>query len=504
MTSLTSLFEAGTHRRRPTRTHAPSRLDRLDAGWGRPRSGLGTGTATAHSWRTIFPRYRALAVAREGAVSALAGSLTFAAGHPAPQATAWTVAVAVLVPLALAAAGAYRWRTLGEGQIERHSLLRGGLWLGAALVVIGYLGIVAVPPTLVVLALPLALVGAATGRALARRGVVTRRLDGEGLVRTLVLGAPEPAREVIELARRVRSAGYEVVGVCTDDSDDVDVSGAPVLGGTGAVRAVVTEHEIDVVMLVGSRSQTTAREVGWELDGTRASLVLVPSVAEVASSRVRVRPVGDLWSLQLDVALRRRRALGKEVFDRLVGGLLLVLGGIVILPAMLAVKVTSPGPALYRSIRVGLDGTPFVMWKIRSMYADADARRAELLDRDEGNGLLFKMRSDPRITPVGRVLRRLSIDELPQLLNVVKGEMSIVGPRPALAEETACYVGDEMRRLVVKPGLTGLWQVSGRSDLSREESIRLDLRYVDNRSPGLDVAILGRTAGAVLGGRGAY
>jgi lipopolysaccharide/colanic/teichoic acid biosynthesis glycosyltransferase len=114
------------------------------------------------------------------------------------------------------------------------------------------------------------------------------------------------------------------------------------------------------------------------------------------------------------------------------------------------------------------------------------------------------MRSDPRITPVGRVLRRLSIDELPQLLNVVKGEMSIVGPRPALAEETACYVGDEMRRLVVKPGLTGLWQVSGRSDLSREESIRLDLRYVDNRSPGLDVAILGRTAGAVLGGRGAY
>jgi exopolysaccharide biosynthesis polyprenyl glycosylphosphotransferase len=323
-------------------------------------------------------------------------------------------------------------------------------------------------------------------------------------MRTLVVGAPDLAREVVELARRVPGAGYDVVGICTESTTGTDVAGLPVLGGPGAVRAVVTEHDVDVVMLVGSRSQLAAREVSWALDGTPAALVLVPAVAEIASSRVRVRPVDDLWSLQLDVALRPRRPLGKEVFDRVAGALLLVLAATVIVPAMLAVRLTSPGPALYRSMRVGLDGTPFVMWKIRSMYLDADEQREELREQSDGNGLLFKMRTDPRVTPVGRVLRRLSIDELPQLLNVVKGEMSLVGPRPALAEETALYVGHETRRLVVKPGLTGLWQVSGRSDLGREESMRLDLRYVDNRSAGLDAAILGRTAGAVLGGRGAY
>ena len=169
-------------------------------------------------------------------------------------------------------------------------------------------------------------------------------------------------------------------------------------------------------------------------------------------------------------------------------------------------RLDSPGPAFYRQVRVGRGGEPFTLWKLRSMYVDADARRAALVSvgGDAGNEVLFKDRADPRITRVGHWIRRLSIDELPQLINVVTGEMSLVGPRPALPEEVAAYETEARRRLLVKPGLTGLWQVSGRSDLSWESTVALDRHYVENQGGGMDVRILARTVQAVLGGRGAY
>jgi len=169
-----------------------------------------------------------------------------------------------------------------------------------------------------------------------------------------------------------------------------------------------------------------------------------------------------------------------------------------------AVRLTSSGPAFYRQTRVGVDGVPFTMWKIRSMYVDAEVRKDALLTLNDRDGLMFKMHDDPRITPVGRLLRRYSIDELPQLWNVVRGDMSIVGPRPPLPAEVDEYHDAVNRRLRVRPGLTGLWQVSGRADLPWDESVKLDLRYVDNWSLAMDLMILWKTGRAVIGGNGAY
>jgi exopolysaccharide biosynthesis polyprenyl glycosylphosphotransferase len=508
MTSLTNLFDAGLRgkrgavdtRRVGVRPTSTTRRGRVSS---RPATGVIEDIRP--TWRSLFPSFRARILLRETLIAALAGMLALTAGVDG-AAIGWIVAFAVMFPLTAAAYGAYRWRVLGEGPIERRALFLTAPTVTGLLSFVGYLGLVAVPPVVVVGAVPLAL-GAIVGtRVLTRLSLVRRRRDGLARVRALVVGTPALSRSLVEQVRTAPGTGYEVVGWCPVDGrfangpDDVAA-----LGSLGALSAIVAEHEVDVVLLAGTGEEAdTARELSWALTGSRASLVVVPAITEIANSRVRVRPVADLWSVQLDVASRPARHLGKDLFDVVVGSLLLVFAGLVVVPAMIAVRLTSPGKALYKQTRVGKDQRPFTMWKVRSMYVDADARRAALMEQTNGNGLLFKMRDDPRITPVGKWLRRLSIDELPQLVNVVRGEMSIVGPRPALLEETEQYVGKERRRLVVKPGLTGLWQVSGRSDLSRDESMRLDLRYVDNISVAMDAAILSRTARAVLGADGAY
>jgi exopolysaccharide biosynthesis polyprenyl glycosylphosphotransferase len=194
----------------------------------------------------------------------------------------------------------------------------------------------------------------------------------------------------------------------------------------------------------------------------------------------------------------------KGAVDRCIAALAIVLLAPVLAAIAMAVRLTSDGPALYRQERVGANGRTFTMLKFRSMVVDADRRLADLQGENISDGLLFKLRNDPRVTPVGRWLRRLSLDELPQLFNVIGGSMSLVGPRPPLPAEVARYEGSVSRRLLVKPGLTGLWQISGRSDLPWEEAVRLDLRYVENWSLTLDALILCRTTSAVLFSRGAY
>jgi exopolysaccharide biosynthesis polyprenyl glycosylphosphotransferase len=460
--------------------------------------------ASAEPWRALFPAFRATAAVREVALSAAAGALVLVTDPTSP---AWALVPAVALPVAVAAAGGYRWRTLGEGRAEQRLVLRAGAAVAALLVVLGYLGIVAVPVMLAAVAVPAAVAGLALGRWFARRGVVQRRAAGSARFRTFVLGPASAVRELMEHVAQAPGAGYEVIG-WSGSLDGPAPGGVPAFGpvsGAERVAELVAEHAIDVVLQVGLREPTTTRRISWALEGTAASLVVVPGLAEIGSARVQVRPTDDLWTVQLDVAARPDRVPGKGLVDRVLGAALLSVAAFILVPVMLAVRLTSPGSALYKQQRIGRDGVPFTMWKVRSMYVDADARRDALLrERGDGNGLLFKMKADPRITPIGRVLRRLSIDELPQLFNVVRGEMSIVGPRPALAEETSQYEGDEPRRLAVKPGLTGLWQVSGRSDLTREQSMRLDLRYVDNVSLSLDASILARTFGAVSRGMGAY
>jgi lipopolysaccharide/colanic/teichoic acid biosynthesis glycosyltransferase len=194
----------------------------------------------------------------------------------------------------------------------------------------------------------------------------------------------------------------------------------------------------------------------------------------------------------------------KGLFDKIVATVALIVFGPVLALITLAIVLHDGGPALFTQTRVGQDGKPFTVLKFRTMVPDAELRKEALLAQNEGDGVLFKLRQDPRITAVGRFLRRTSLDELPQLLNVMLGDMSLVGPRPALPAEVAQYRGNVSRRLEVKPGMTGLWQIGGRSDLSHEDAVRLDLRYVDCWTLALDLRILWKTGAAVTNGRGAY
>jgi exopolysaccharide biosynthesis polyprenyl glycosylphosphotransferase len=245
--------------------------------------------------------------------------------------------------------------------------------------------------------------------------------------------------------------------------------------------------------------------LAWELEPTGADLMVAPSLVEVAGPRLSIRPVSGLPLLQVEQPqFAGGRRIVKSTFDRTVALCALVLLSPLLAGISLAVRLTSRGPAFFTQQRIGRDGAPFTMVKFRSMVVDAEAQREHLIAHSDRDGLMFKMHADPRITKVGGWLRRYSLDELPQLFNVLGGSMSLVGPRPPLPEEVERYGDDVRRRLLVKPGVTGLWQVSGRADLSWEESVRLDLRYVDNWSLAADLLILWKTARAVVRGSGAY
>jgi exopolysaccharide biosynthesis polyprenyl glycosylphosphotransferase len=271
--------------------------------------------------------------------------------------------------------------------------------------------------------------------------------------------------------------------------------------------AAVDRHAVDVVAVASDPELAgqSLRRLSWALEQRGVELVVSPGIIEVAGPRISVRPVAGLSLLHLErPSVSGGPHLLKSVFDRVVALVLVLVAAPLLIGLALAVRLSSPGPVLFRQRRVGRAGEEFNMLKFRSMYVDAEQRLGDLHALSDGNQILFKMRDDPRVTRLGRILRRFSLDELPQLLNVLRGEMSLVGPRPPLPQEVALYAADDTRRMLVKPGLTGLWQVSGRSDLSWEESVRLDLRYVDNWSMTLDLLILWKTARAVLRGSGAY
>jgi exopolysaccharide biosynthesis polyprenyl glycosylphosphotransferase len=313
---------------------------------------------------------------------------------------------------------------------------------------------------------------------------------------------------VIEKLRQEPQHGLHAVAACVPQAS-VQVShihDVPVVGDPDRIIDAVDTVGVHVVAVAShpDLAGQSLRRLSWALEERGVELVVSPGIVEVAGPRLSIRPVAGLSLLHLErPTFGGSRRFLKTVFDRLLGALLLVLALPLVAGIALAVRLSGPGPVLFRQVRVGVDGRRFTMLKFRSMVHDAEHRRTALSDLDEGNGMLFKIHQDPRVTPVGALLRRFSLDELPQLFNVLRGDMSLVGPRPPLPEEVAGYDGDAVRRLRVRPGMTGLWQVSGRSDLSWEESLRLDLRYVDNWSFALDLSILWRTWRAVIRGSGA-
>jgi exopolysaccharide biosynthesis polyprenyl glycosylphosphotransferase len=280
-----------------------------------------------------------------------------------------------------------------------------------------------------------------------------------------------------------------------------------VRGGLDEVVRVLDEVGADAVV-VASASETAGkyvRDLSWRLEGTNIDVLVVPGLVEVAPNRLQVRPTTSVPLLQIrEPEFRGHRRLIKGILDRAAAAVLLFAGAPLLLAVVVAIRVTTPGPAVYRHRRIGKRGRPFDLLKFRSMVVGADQKIDELRVANEGNAVQFKLRRDPRVTPMGRFLRKSSLDELPQLINVLKGEMSFVGPRPHVDKEVEQYGPDMHRRLLVKPGITGLWQVSGRSDLSWEEAVELDIRYVENWSLGLDLAILLRTIRVVLRSSGAY
>ncbi|NKS79398.1 exopolysaccharide biosynthesis polyprenyl glycosylphosphotransferase, partial [Rhodococcus hoagii] len=263
----------------------------------------------------------------------------------------------------------------------------------------------------------------------------------------------------------------------------------------------------DTVVVTAPNSWDTRgiRSLVWELEPHDVDLVVAPGVVGRGGTAAGDATVAGFPLIHVEKPnYHGAKRFGKSAFDFCFSLFALVLVSPVMLMIAIAVKATSKGPVLYRSERIGLDGKPFQMLKFRTMVDGADKQVAALLGENEGAGVLFKMKHDPRITPVGRFLRKFSLDELPQFLNVLRREMSVVGPRPPLRREVDAYDGEVRRRLLVKPGLTGLWQVSGRSDLSWDETVRLDLSYVENWSMMQDILIVGKTVRAVAAGSGAY
>ncbi|UMG91528.1 sugar transferase [Nocardioides sp. TF02-7] len=315
-------------------------------------------------------------------------------------------------------------------------------------------------------------------------------------VRLVVAGAGPAVSAAIGELERAGGAPTTVVGTHLLDEHPL-----------AALPATAALHDADGVLVLpgpGAGPRDLQR-LGWQLAPTRVDLYVDTALRGVAPSRTALTRAGRMRMVRVgSVPSRSAARVAKDAADRLVAALALLALLPLLAALMLAVRRDSPGPALYRQVRIGRDGRPFTMLKLRTMRTAAEEEVDDLAERNEGAGLLFKIRADPRVTRLGGVLRRYSLDELPQLVNIVRGEMSLVGPRPALPQEVAQYDADALRRLAVKPGLTGLWQVSGRSDLDWDESVQLDLAYVDNWSPALDLRIVLRTFGAVLSHRGAY
>jgi exopolysaccharide biosynthesis polyprenyl glycosylphosphotransferase len=348
-------------------------------------------------------------------------------------------------------------------------------------------------------------------RWLSRRWLVRQRAQGRYCSRTIVVGSRDDVEYAIRTLGGDGKLGYTVVGtaVLDDDTDSLRIDGQSyaVVRGADAVPRAATGLRADTIIVAGQPvgDPSYIKRLAWELEGTAAELVLSSRIADVAGPRMSLRPVEGMPLIHVRIPSFEGGAhLVKRALDIVVSGIALLFFAPIAFVIAMAIKVDDPGPAFFHQERVGRDGRTFKMVKFRSMRVNAEAELAKLLEANEGAGPLFKMKDDPRVTRIGAFLRKFSIDEVPQFWNVLRGDMSVVGPRPPLPSEVTAYDGTVFRRLYIKPGITGPWQVGGRSDLSWEESVRLDLRYVENWSVLSDIVLMWRTAKVMIKPEGAY
>ena len=465
---------------------------------------------------------RALLVTDTTAVlSAVSAALLLRFGVPNPEAyhSEHYIGISLFIVIAwLAALSANNSRSnriIGSGAEEYRRVWLGTIWVFGGVAIVSMLFKLEIARGYLMIALPTGLALLMGSRWIARHLITRERQKyGHCVTRVLVVGSPSTAIHLATALAREPGYGYQVAGICVHEasaSKTVDVPGTgavPVFGPAVCVtEAVLATKSQAVAVAPSERLQGSGmRELSWELEKLNIDLLVAPGVIDVAGPRLHMRPVAGLPLIHVEKPqYHGAKRFQKRAYDVTFSSLVLTLGSPLLLAIALAVKLSSKGPVFYRQERIGIDGKPFEMIKFRTMVDGADQMLDEVINlNDFLGGVLFKVRNDPRVTPVGRLIRKYSLDELPQFLNVLRGDMSVVGPRPPLASETEAYDANVRRRLLVRPGITGLWQVSGRSDLSWDDSVRLDLYYVENWSMMADLLISVKTAKAVFRHSGAY
>lgn len=417
----------------------------------------------------------------------------------------------ILVAMWLAALSIFQTRSprvLGAGLDEYRRVMSATFWVFGFVAIAALLLKVEPSRGYLAVALPAGTVGLLLGRWLWRRHMARLRNTGQCLNPLVVIGDRDAVVALVDDLVRNSDHFYDVIGVGIYDhaqEDTLDVAGTQIriLGDENQALAALPQSGANTVALTGMErfGSRGIRNLLWELESHDIDLIVSPT-----STRLMMHPVPGYALLHVERPhYQEAKRFHKRAFDVCFATAALAVAMPVLILASIAIKLTSRGPVFYAAERVGLDGEPFTMLKLRTMVNNADALLDDLAHQNESHGgVLFKMREDPRITPVGKVLRRFSVDEIPQFINVLRGEMSVVGPRPPLQREVSTYNGEIRRRLLVRPGVTGLWQVSGRSDLTWDQSVRLDLSYVESWSMGTDVVLILKTVRAVLGRGGAY
>jgi exopolysaccharide biosynthesis polyprenyl glycosylphosphotransferase len=418
----------------------------------------------------------------------------------------------VLVPAWIAAlviARAYEMRFMGTGADEFKRVSSGSLRLMALVAVIAYTFKLDLARGYVAVALPVGTLMLMLGRYAQRRWLHAQRRRGNYLRRVIIVGGVDGVHDLASQLAVYPYVGYTLVGACLPTpSEAFALPEVPVLGSLTQVMQAVEEANADTVAVASGPGMSPAvlRRLSWEIEGTGIGLVVAPALLDVAGPRISVRPVAGLPLLHVEEPeLSGVRQLMKATVEWLFATVAFLLALPVLIGLAVLVRLDSHGAPLFRQTRVGKAGREFTVYKLRTMRADAESLLDSLREQNEAaDGLLFKIREDPRVTRVGKWLRKWSLDELPQLWNVVRGDMALVGPRPPLPGEVALYGPEVARRLLVRPGITGLWQVSGRSNLSWDDSIRLDLYYVENWSLALDAMIVWKTVFAIFRRDGAF
>lgn len=436
-------------------------------------------------------------------------------GYPGPVMTLFSVLFAALWLSCLAIFNTRSQHVIGVGIDEYRRISSASFWTFGAIAMVTLLAKIDLARGYLAVALPVGTIALLASRNGWRKYVGRKRARGQCQTIALAIGDRQGVSRLIqELVRNPRD-GYSVVGVCIPgygsprgDVLQVESRQVPILGDESHAMAAIDECGADTVVVTQTEQfgVHAIRNLIWRLETLDVDLVVSPGVMDIAQARMTLRPVAGFPLLHVEKPqYSGAQRFQKRAFDFCFALTALIAASPLLIAAAVAIKLTSKGPVCYRAERIGINGQPFTMLKLRTMVVGADSQIDHLVSRNEGaGGILFKMRDDPRVTPIGRILRRFSVDEIPQFINVVKRDMSVVGPRPPLSREVDSYDGDVRRRLLVKPGVTGIWQVSGRSQLSWEESVRLDLSYVDNWSMAGDLMIIAKTVKAVLASRGAY